>query len=153
MKNLLIMLGVFGGLSLAACGGKVVVDGFPSGTGGQGGQSGTTTAFSASAATGSFTTGSFSTAAGSSSTKASSGGGCASCFEVLTGSATLSEICDDEAVVLFKELFDCACSSICKKACSDSFCMSFTSTNATCGKCLGDASNGCGFELQNCANN
>lgn len=151
MKNLLVALGVSSGIALAACGGRVVVDGVSSGAGGQGGQPGTTSVFSATA---SVTTGSFPTTTVSSSSKASSGGGCATCFDVLSGVATPGELCGVEAVGLFKNLNDCACGKICAKACANNFCISFNVTTASpeCGNCLKDTSTGCGFELLNCAN-
>src|SRR4051812_37225131 len=134
MKNLLVALGVSSGIALAACGGRVVVDGVSSGAGGQGGQSGTTSAFSAtaSAVSGSFpTTGSFITTTGSSSSKATSGGGCASCADLLAGIAKPDQLCPGEAVGLFKDLDTCVCAKICAKPCANNFCISFNVTAAS----------------------
>jgi hypothetical protein len=153
MKNSLVMLGVSVGLALAACGGKVIVDGLPSGAGGQGGAENTTSS-RATATTGSFvttTTGSFTTAASSSSSKSSGGGSCVTCAEVLTNIGEVGDLCPI-SVGLFGELLGCTCDTLCKNACLDSFCMSVLSPSAACTACLQDTSKGCGFELKNCVN-
>lgn len=74
---------------------------------------------------------------------------CTRCAEALAGGDTAT-LCPS-SLELYNALFDCSCTGACMMACAND-CNSGMSASMTCQTCMQDANNGCGNELNNCAN-
>lgn len=146
-KPLLFALGLVV-VTVAACGGKVVVE---SGTGGAGGTS--TTLTTADGAPDPVTVGPSVVAA---SVTTGTGTGCdpgLTCAAAITppdGNPT--KLCDNTvSAKLYDALVQCTCADVCQIQCASSVCVS-GSPSSTCAECLQDPANGCGNQLNACAN-
>ena len=85
-------------------------------------------------------------------TSSATGGPCATCSQVLNGSASSSALCGGNAVIAFKELASCACTGVCANACQANLCDS-SPTTPFCVSCLASAMGGCGGQLMSCEGN
>ncbi len=86
----------------------------------------------------------------------SSGGPCDTCFQVITGSGTVQELCTDDGPPSsydnYFALVACACEGACMAACGDNLCAS-GNIGGMCQTCLLDSETGCGNEANACAGN
>lgn len=159
-KPFLFALGLVA-VTVAACGGKVVVESSgASGTGGSGGTSTTlTTADGAPdpvTTVGVVTVGSSVVAASSSVTTGTGTSVCDpsyACAQALDpGIGDPSKLCDGSVhAKLYDALVQCICVNTCQVECTGSVCTSGT-PSAACSACIQSTMNGCGNQLNACAN-
>ena len=154
-KPFLFALGL-AAVTVAACGGKVVVD---SGTGGAGGTS--TTLTTADGTPGAVTNVAAVTVGVSAvaATSVTTGTGTGTCDPSNTCAMAITPpegdpttLCDNTlSAKLYDALVQCTCVDVCQVQCAGSVCVSGTPSSA-CSACLQDPANGCGNQLADCAN-
>ena len=156
-KPFLFALGLVA-ITVAACGGKVVVESpGASGTGGSGGTS--TTLTTADGAPDPVTTVGVVTVGVGPATSVTTGTGTSGCDPTYTcaeaidpASGNASKLCDGTVhAKLYDTLVQCICVDMCQVQCAGSVCTS-GSPSSTCAMCIQSTMNGCGEEFNACGN-
>ena len=154
-KPFLFALGLVA-VTVAACGGKVVVE---SGTGGAGGTSTSLTTADgapdpvtnvAAVTVGASAVAAASVTTGTGTTTCDPSNTCAAAITPPDGDPT--KLCDNTlSAKLYDALVQCTCVDVCQVQCASSVCIS-GSPGPTCAECLQDPVNGCGNQLASCTN-
>ena len=141
--------------ALAACGGKVLVDGLPpSGAGGAGAGGAAATGSSSHQTTSAIVGGAASTGSGPTSTASGASCdpnyGCAQAITPPNGDPKL--LCPGSmSAILYQALLKCICGGPCAAACAASTCLGQDAT-PNCIMCVQNPATGCGNEYKACAN-
>lgn len=147
-KPILFALGLVA-ITIAACGGKVVVE--SSGASGTGGAGGTPSSFTTADGAPDPST---NVAVGATSVGTGTGA-CDptyTCAEAITPpEGDPAHLCEGPSAMLYDAFAQCVCVDSCAVECGANTCAGLATT-ATCQACLADAVNGCGNQFSACAN-
>jgi len=136
-------------LAIVTCGGDVVVDDPPEGSGGSGAATSGSSSSANSVASSSVSSGGAPSGTSVTTVGPSTGSGsCISCSVALESGLTPSQPLCPSSQPLFDAVVQCACASQCPYACGDNVCVGGDPSD-TCGECV---SNLCGMEFASCIN-